>query len=205
MTSHDKMSCYTTTYSRRFYERLGHYRRIGGLEVARVGDDARLEELKRKVASGKAFGTNVRLIGPDEVVERFPLVQRELIQGALWDPDAGLVVPRSQRVAGELIEQAVASGRLRAFADTPALDIDVKDGRVRGVATDKGYIETPVVIVTAGIWGPIPAAMAGAALPLMPVEHPLLFFGPFDVFAGTGDRLPAAARPGQLRLHARHR
>ncbi|MDI5984271.1 FAD-dependent oxidoreductase [Halomonas sp. M4R5S39] len=189
MTSHDKMSCYTTTYSRRFYERLGHYRRIGGLEVARVGDDARMEELKRKVASGKAFGTNVRLIGPDEVVERFPLVQRELIQGALWDPDAGLVVPRSQRVAGELIEQAVASGRLRAFADTPALDIDVKDGRVRGVATDKGYIETPVVIVTAGIWGPIPAAMAGAALPLMPVEHPLLFFGPFDVFAGTGEEI----------------
>ncbi|MCH4561600.1 FAD-dependent oxidoreductase [Halomonas sp. EGI 63088] len=189
MTSHDKMSCYTTTYSQRFYERLGHYRRIGGLEVARVGDDARMEELKRKVASGKAFGTRARLIGPDEVIERFPLVQRELIQGALWDPDAGLVVPRSQQVAGELIEAAVAAGRLQTFADTPALDIDVRDGRVRGVETARGYIETPVVIVTSGIWGPIPAAMGGAALPLMPVEHPLLFFGPFDVFAGTGQEI----------------
>ncbi|GGX82096.1 dehydrogenase [Litchfieldella qijiaojingensis] len=189
MTSHDKMSCYTTTYSRRFYESLGHYCRTGGLEVARVGDDERMEELKRKVASGKAFGTNVRLISPDEAVERFPLVQRELIQGAMWDPDAGLVVPRSQQVASELIEQAKAAGRLKTFADTPALDIDVDDGRVRGVETSKGYIETPVVIVTSGIWGPIPAAMGGAPLPLMPVEHPLLFFGPYDVFAGTGKEI----------------
>lgn len=72
MTAHDPMSCYTTTYSRRFYEARGHYCRVGGLEVARVGDDARLAELQRKVASGKAFGTNARMIGPDEAVERFP-------------------------------------------------------------------------------------------------------------------------------------
>ncbi|MGM0783467.1 MAG: GcvT family protein [Pseudomonadota bacterium] len=186
MTSHDKMSCYTTTYSQRFYERMGHYQRIGGLEVARVGDDARLAELKRKVASGKAFGTNVRMISAAEAAERFPLLDRNLIQGAMWDPDAGLVVPRSQQVAGELVERAVASGSLKAFADTPALSIDVRNGRIHGVETAKGYIATSVVIVTSGIWGPIPAAMGGAALPLMPVEHPLLFFGPFDTFAGTG-------------------
>lgn len=186
MTSHDKMSCYTTTYSQRFYERMGRYQRIGGLEVARVGDDARLAELKRKVASGKAFGTNVRMISAAEAAERFPLLDRNLIQGAMWDPDAGLVVPRSQQVAGELVERAVASGALKAFADTPALSIDVRNGRIHGVETAKGYIATSVVIVTSGIWGPIPAAMGGAALPLMPVEHPLLFFGPFDTFAGTG-------------------
>ncbi|MDN3555562.1 GcvT family protein [Halomonas maura] len=189
MTAHDKLSCYTTTYSRHFYERRGHYARIGGLEVARVGDDARMAELARKVDSGKAFGTRARLIGPDEAAERFPLLDKTCIQGALWDPDAGLVVPRSQQVAGELIEQAKASGRLTTFADTPALDIDVRDGRVCGVETPKGYIATSVVIVTSGIWGPIPAALGGAALPLMPVEHPLLFFGPFDAFAGTGKEI----------------
>jgi len=189
MTAHDKMSCYTTTYSREFYERRGHYQRVGGIEIARVGDEARMAELKRKVASGKAFGTNARLIGPDEVVERFPLVERSLVLGGLWDPDAGLVVPRSQQVAGELIEEAVAGGHLQAFADTPATDIDVQDGRVRGVMTARGYIATPVVIVTSGIWGPIPAAMGGASLPLMPVEHPLMFFGPFDAFAGTGKEI----------------
>ncbi|QTF93995.1 FAD-dependent oxidoreductase [Halomonas sp. BM-2019] len=189
MTSHDRMSCYTTTYSRRFYESLGHYHRVGGLEIARVGDEARLAELQRKVASGKAFGTNVRMIDADEVVERFPLLRRELILGGMWDPDAGLVVPRSQRVAGVLIERAVASGHLRTFADTPALAIDVQAGRVCGVETPRGYIASPLVILTCGIWGPLPAAMAGVALPLMPVEHPLMFFGPFDAFAGTGKEI----------------
>jgi glycine cleavage system aminomethyltransferase T/glycine/D-amino acid oxidase-like deaminating enzyme len=189
MTSHDRLACYTTTYSRRFYESLGHYHRVGGLEIARVGDEARLAELQRKVASGKAFGTNARMTDPDEVVERFPLLRRELILGGLWDPDAGLVVPRSQRVAGVLIERAVESGHLRVFADTPALAIDVQAGRVCGVETPRGYIATPLVILTAGIWGPLPAAMAGVALPLMPVEHPLMFFGPFDAFAGTGKEI----------------
>jgi glycine/D-amino acid oxidase-like deaminating enzyme len=56
-TSHDFLSCWTTLYSIDFYEKMGHYARIGGLEVARVGDDSRMEEIKRKVASAKAFGT----------------------------------------------------------------------------------------------------------------------------------------------------
>jgi len=43
------------------------------LEVARV-DDERMEELKRKVGSGKAFGTRVDLVGPKKVKELFPLV-----------------------------------------------------------------------------------------------------------------------------------
>lgn len=186
MTSHDKMSCYTTVYSRQFYESLGHYSRVGGIEVARVGDDERMAELERKVGSGKAFGTNVSLISPAEVKKRFPLVDESAIQGAMWDPDAGLVVPRSQRVTGELIERACDSGHLTTFANTPALSIDVANGRICGVETRRGYIKTSIVVLSSGIWGPPLAEMAGAHLPLMPFEHPLMFFGPYEQFAGTG-------------------
>ena len=105
-TSHDFLSCWTTLYSIDFYEKLGHYERIGGLEVARVGDDARMDEIKRKVASAKAFGTRARLIGPAEIKEKFPLIEETMVQGGLWDPDAGLVIPRSQTVAGKLVDQA---------------------------------------------------------------------------------------------------
>jgi glycine cleavage system aminomethyltransferase T/glycine/D-amino acid oxidase-like deaminating enzyme len=189
MTSHDRMSVFTTLYSREFYESLGHYSRVGGLEVARVGDDERMEELKRKVGSAKAFGTRAELISAARAKEYFPLLEERMIQGALWDPDAGLVVPRSQRVAGVLLERAVASGRLQTFANTPALSIDIQDGRVRGVETRKGYIKTPIVIFTCGIWGPLLASRMGSPLPLMPFEHPLLFFGPFNEFAGTGKEI----------------
>ena len=72
LTAHDQMTLYTTRYSVDFFERMGRYCRIGGFEVARVGDDERWEELKRKVASGKAFGNNVSLVSPAEVKAKFP-------------------------------------------------------------------------------------------------------------------------------------
>ncbi|MCH7882756.1 MAG: FAD-binding oxidoreductase, partial [Proteobacteria bacterium] len=48
-TDHSKFTCYTTGYSIEFFDKMGHYVRIGGLEVARKGDDDRMMELKRKV------------------------------------------------------------------------------------------------------------------------------------------------------------
>ncbi|MEX1081123.1 MAG: FAD-dependent oxidoreductase [Halofilum sp. (in: g-proteobacteria)] len=185
-TAHDQLTCHTTMYSIDFFERLGRYERIGGMEVARVGDDERMAELQRKVASGKSFGTRVSLISASEAKERFPLLEEGMIQGAMWDPDAGLVVPRSQTVAGDLVAKAEESGKLRAFANTPVTGLDIEDGRIKGVHTHRGYIESPHVVVSAGLWGRLIANMAGEDLPIMPVEHPLLFFGPYDQFAGTG-------------------
>ena len=188
-TSHDFLSCWTTLYSIDFYERLGHYARVGGIEVARVGDDARMEEIRRKVASGKAFGTRARLMEPAEIKEKFPLIEEDKVQGGLWDPDAGLVIPRSQTVAGKLIDQAEAAGKLKTFANTPAQSLVIEDGRIRGVATPRGIILADRVVVCAGLWGRLIAEMAGEDLPVMPVDHPLTFFGPFNQFAGTGKEI----------------
>ena len=78
-TSHDFLSCWTTLYSIEFYEKMGHYARVGGLEVARVGDDARMDEIKRKVMSAKAFGTRARLIDPAEIKKKFPLLEQDKV------------------------------------------------------------------------------------------------------------------------------
>lgn len=185
-TSHDFLPCWTTLYSIDFYERMGHYARIGGLEVARVGDDVRMDEIRRKSDSAKAFGTRARLIDPAEIKEKFALIEEELIQGGLWDPDAGLVIPRSQTVAGKLVDQGVVEGKLQAFANTAAKSLVIEDGRIKGVVTSRGTIRADHVVVCAGLWGRLIAAMAGEDLPVMPVEHPLTFFGPYDAFAGTG-------------------
>lgn len=188
-TAHDHMTCHTTMYSIDFYEKRGHYAKVGGLEVARVGDDERMQELKRKVGSGKAFGTNAQLISAAEAKEKLPLLNENLIQGALWDPDAGLVIPRSQVVSGELVDEAVQSGKLQAFANTSATALDIQHGRIQGVETTRGYIEAEYVVVCAGLWGRLIAQMADEDLPVMPVDHPLLWFGPYDEFAGTGKEI----------------
>jgi len=188
-TSHDFLSCWTTLYSIDFYDRLGHYDRVGGLEVARVGDDARMDEIRRKVASAKAFGTRARLIDPAGIKQKFPLIEEAMVQGGLWDPDAGLVVPRSQTVAGKLVDMAEASGRLRAFANTAATSLVIEDGRIRGVVTGRGTVMADRVVVCAGLWGRLIAEMAGEDLPVMPIDHPLTFFGPYTQFAGTAKEI----------------
>ncbi|MEO1112095.1 MAG: FAD-dependent oxidoreductase [Pseudomonadota bacterium] len=185
-TSHDYLSVWTTQYSIEFFDRMGHYARVGGLEVARTGDDTWMEEIKRKVTSGKAFGTNVRLVDPAEIKELFPLIEEDQVQGGMFDPDAGLVVPRSQTVAGRLVDLGEKTGKLKAFANTPAQSLIVEDGRIKGVVTHRGTIMADHVIVCAGLWGRQIAAMVGEDLPVMPVDHPLTFFGPYNEFEGTG-------------------
>ena len=189
MTAHDNMTCYTTRYSVEFYDAMGHYSRVGGLEVARHDDDERMAELKRKVSSGRAFGTNVKMISAEETKEKMPLIEQDMIQGAMWDPDAGLVIPRSQTVAGKLVDQAEASGELQVFQNTEATGFKIADGRIQAVDTSRGTIAADAVVVCAGLWGRLIAQMAGEDLPIMPVDHPLSFFGPYEEFAGTGKEI----------------
>ena len=93
-TMHDPLTIFTTKYSIDFYERLGRYERIGGLEVARVGDDERMQELHRRVASGKAFGNRVQMITAAEA--RLEMPQRAAL--APHHPQAGVAQPPYQPV-----------------------------------------------------------------------------------------------------------
>ena len=129
------------------------------------------------------------MISAKEAKEKFPLLEEDMIQGAMWDPDAGLVIPRSQVVAGELVQNAEATGHLTAFANTSAVGLDIENGRIKGVETSRGYIATTNVVVSAGLWGRLIAEMAGEDLPIMPVDHPLLWFGPYNEFEGTGKEI----------------
>ena len=107
----------------------------------------------------------------------------------MWDPDAGLVTPRSQDVVNFAVEHAKDKGALKTFTDTPARGFEIENGRVVGVKTDKGTIKANKVVIASGIWGPLMGDMAGVPVPLMPVEHPLLFFGPLPEIQGTDELL----------------
>ena len=118
-TSHDFLSCWTTPYSIEFYDKLGHYARVGGIEVARVGDDDRMEEIKRKVASGKAFGTRARLMEPAEIKEKFPLIEESVVQGGLWDPGCGPCHPALANRRGHAHRQGRDSRQARGLRQHP--------------------------------------------------------------------------------------
>src|SRR5690606_14809065 len=79
--------------------------------------------------------------------------------------------------------------RLRAFANTAATSLVIEDGRIRGVVTGRGTVMADRVVVCAGLWGRLIAEMAGEDLPVMPIDHPLTFFGPYTQFAGTAKEI----------------
>jgi glycine cleavage system aminomethyltransferase T/glycine/D-amino acid oxidase-like deaminating enzyme len=179
---HSKEMTQLTLDSVRQYEELGVFTRSGGIEVART--EERMEELRRRVASAKAWGIDdTQIITPAEVKELVPFIQTSVILGGFSTPSVGIV--DSLRAGTIMRERAQAKGALSVFANTEVLGIDVKRGRIEGVKTSRGDIATNVIVVCCGVWSPKIARMAGASIPLTPAVHQMIDVGPVPHFKDT--------------------
>ena len=152
---------------------------IGGMEVATTPE--RLEELKRKVGAGRAWGIDTGLLGPDEAREKIPLLS-DSIYGALYTPSDGIA--RAWQLAEAMADHARASGGARFYGNTTVTGIEVVGGRVASVQTDRGHIRTEAVVCAAGIWGRLIGQMAGVSLPLVPFCHLYAETTPLPELAG---------------------
>jgi glycine cleavage system aminomethyltransferase T len=82
-------------------------------------------------------------------------------------------------------ERAIEMGVLTTSAGTEVTGLDVVDGRITRVRTDKGDIEASTVVIACGVWSPRIARMAGASIPLSPAVHQMISVGPVPQFADT--------------------
>lgn len=64
-------------------------------------------------------------------------------------PGSGHPVPR--RSSRRFVGNAEATGKLRTFRNTAVTGLDIRDGRIAGVETERGHIETSAVFVCAGL------------------------------------------------------
>src|SRR5215207_1821222 len=167
---HSREMTQLTADSLRQYEKLGVLTVCGGIEVART--EERMEELRRRMASAKSWGIDdVALVAPDEVKELVPYI------------DEGVV--DSLRAGTLMREQAQETSAATVSANTEVLGIDVENGRVRRIRTDRGDVETEYVVIACGVWSPRLARMAGASIPLTPAVHQMIDIGPVPHFAGA--------------------
>src|SRR6476620_6879487 len=74
-------------------------------------------------------------------------------------------------------------------------EIEVEDGRVRAVATDKGRITCDKLVICAGQWSREIGRMAGVNIPLVSVEHESLITETID---GVTRDLPTLRDPDRL-------
>jgi glycine cleavage system aminomethyltransferase T/glycine/D-amino acid oxidase-like deaminating enzyme len=181
LTDHSKEMTLFTLDSVQQYKDLGVFTRSGGIEVARTTE--RIEELKRRMASSKAWGIESELISPAEVKRLVPFLNEAVILGGFSTPGVGTV--DSLRGGTLMREKAQAMGALTAVPSTEVTGIQVENGRVKGVETDKGEIAAEVIVICCGIWSPRIARMAGASIPLSPAIHQMISVGPVPLFADT--------------------
>jgi glycine cleavage system aminomethyltransferase T/glycine/D-amino acid oxidase-like deaminating enzyme len=183
---HSKEMTSLTRDSARQYEELGVLTISGGVEVART--EARLEELRRRMSSAASWGEpDCELIDPDRVVELVPYINKDVILGGFHTP--GVSVVDSLRAGTLMREYAQEKDALSVSASTEVTGIDVENGRVRRVHTDKGDIDTEYLFIACGVWSPRIARMAGATIPLTPAVHQMISVGPIPLFAETSGEI----------------
>src|SRR5256885_12950530 len=176
LTDHSKEMTAFTVDSVAQYKELGVFSETGGIEVARTPE--RMDELKRRMASSTSWGVEgVRLLTPAEVKKMVPFIDESVILGGWYTPGVGVV---DSLEAGTLMrKRAQEMGALTVSAGTEGTGIDVQDGRIAGVRTDKGDIRTGTVVVACGLWSPRVARMARASISPTPAVHHMV-----DVRAG---------------------
>ena len=182
LVDHSKEMTRFTVESVAQYKELGVFTESGGIEVARTPE--RMEELKRRIASAKSWGVEpVELLTPGEVRKLVPFINQDVVLGGFHTPGVGVV---DSLQAGTLMRQrAQEIGALTVSASTQLVGIDVENGQVARVRTDRGDIRTDTIVIACGVWSPRVARMAGASIPLTPAVHQMIDVGPVPIFEQT--------------------
>jgi len=188
-----RMMHYSTDLYRRLKDETGHdpaWREVGGLRLASSAE--RMEEIKRLVGMAGSFGVPMELITPKEAYDLFPLISLDGVVGAAYTPNDGVIDPTG-------LTNALAAGAkqrgARIFQDTNVVSIELKDGRVHEVVTDKGSLQTEIVVNAAGQWGGEVGKMVGLNLPVVPMAHLYAITKPIE---GVGHDIPTLRDPDLL-------
>src|SRR6187397_586772 len=142
------------------------WREVGSLRLA--SSDERMEEIARQAGWAKTFGLPLELISPAEAQAMFPPMSTDGVLGAAYLPTDGYIDPSQ-------LTFALAEGARRRGAEintnTRVTGIGLERGRVVGVETDKGSIETEVVVNAGGMFAAEIGALAGVTVPIVPMAH----------------------------------
>ncbi|MFZ0324175.1 MAG: FAD-dependent oxidoreductase [Actinomycetes bacterium] len=166
----------------------------GGIRLA--SSDRRLEELQRQVVWAETFGLPLEQISPARARELFPLMATDGVVGATFLPTDGYLDPSQLTYA---LAKGARRGGVTVAERTRVKAIDVlSTGTSRfTVRTDRGDVETDVVVDAAGMYGAEVARMVGVRVPIVPMSHQYVVTQPFrDV--SDGHRLPTLRDPDLL-------
>ena len=146
---------------------------VGSLRLA--SSPERMEEISRQAGWAKTFGLPLALISADEAQQLFPPLTADGVLGAAFLPTDGYIDPSQ-------LTFALAEGARRRGAEiatgTRVTGVAVQRGRVTSVETDRGRIETEIVVNAGGMYAQEIGALAGVNVPIVPMAHEYLITKP---------------------------
>jgi dimethylglycine dehydrogenase len=139
---------------------------VGRIALART--EARVEEMKILKSKARRVGLDPVFLSNEEAMERAPILDLSGVRAVLFDPAGGHVDPSG-------VTQAFAAGARLHGAEIhrqcPVIETNPRPDGCWDVVTEQGTLIAERVVNAAGLWAREVAALAGAWLPLMPVEH----------------------------------
>src|SRR5205823_2543185 len=152
------------------------WREVGSLRLASSRE--RMEELARQAGWAKTFGLPLELISAEEAQALFPPMSADGVLGAAYLPTDGYIDPSQLTFA---LAEGARRGGAEIATHTRVTAIRADRGRVTGVETDKGPIETEIVVDAGGIFAGEIGQLAGVNVPVIPMAHEYLVTRPSGV------------------------
>ena len=146
---------------------------VGSLRLAST--EERMEEISRQAGWAQTFNLPLELVSPGEAQRLFPPISTDGVLGAAYLPTDGYIDPSQ-------LTFALAEGARKRGAEieprTRVTGIRVHRGRVEAVETDRGEVETEVVVNAGGMYAREIGMLAGVNVPIVPMAHEYLVTKP---------------------------
>ena len=143
----------------------GDFRKTGFVRIVHSNET---ERLKQNVEMQQGLGVNVLLIGREELQELEPDWRVDEVELAAYEPDSGY--GDGAGVANDFLSRARDLGATY-IPRTTVTALHLKDGKIRGVSTPDGVIESPKVILATGAWTRPLLQQVGYDLPIETEFH----------------------------------
>lgn len=143
-----------------------NYRKCGYLFI--LTDESDLPSFRSNVELQHRLGIKTQWLSPDEVRSRVPMMRFEDALAGTFNPNDGLVDPNS--VVNGYVTAAQRMG-VRLLNDVEVTGVRVVAGKVQGVETQHGFVQTSIVLNAAGPWSGQIGILAGVHLPVKPIRR----------------------------------
>jgi 4-methylaminobutanoate oxidase (formaldehyde-forming) len=166
------------------------WKRNGGLRLACNAE--RWTEVKRQATTATSFGLEMHLLNAKEAQKLWPLMQVDDVVGAAFLPTDGQASPSDIAMS---LAKGARQGGVTIAEGVKVTAIEVEDGSVRAIVTDKGRVTCEKLVICAGQWSRELGRKAGINIPLVSVQHQYLITESID---GVASNLPTLRDPDRL-------